>query len=336
MAGEVHEVGAPEQLDGAVGGRRRRRHDRRRARGPRRARRPLVGEVAAPGPATNAATRRRGSGAAPARRRADHALSDGLTDDRPAAQRGERGPRHAVQRAGRDDDERPVAAGDDAGSSWRGQRRRRPRRAAGRAAVSRDAADPWTRLSRCRANAQTSRCSSRSPTGPRSCSVRAPVRARRPRTGARRGWRRRSAARSPSAAMRLGDGVLGGRRLAALAAGPPRQRRGSRARRAAAGGRPRGGASGPASGSTAAALERRSSASSADIASSSRRPHERRPPHHRAHRLDAVQQLARPAVLDGQAGAELDQLGAVVGGMGPGLERAERGLRRRRRRAARR
>ena len=58
------------------------------------------------------------------------------------------------------------------------------------------------------------------------------------------------------------------------------------------------------------------------------RAHQRGVPHHRAHRLDPVQQLAWPAVGDGEAGADLDQLGAVLGGVRPRLQRAEPGLRR--------
>ena len=120
---------------------------------------------------------------------------------------------------------------------------------------------------------------------------------------------------------RLGDRVLGGRRLAALATGPTGE-----VADLPLDAQPL--AIGVAAGvGTGVGIDGRR-ARAAQLGEQRRhrrvvrRPHERRPPHHRAHRLDAVEELARPAVLDGQRGAELDQLGAVVGGVGAGLQRA--------------
>ena len=347
MAGEVDEVATcrtgrrtPSAVDvGAGDARRARSYERGQRRRPRRRRSAAPGRRRTPPAALAAGRPPRARAAACAA--ADHALSDGLTDTgRPRSGASAR-PRHAVQGARRHDHERPVRAGDGRREQLRRRAPSRPRRACARP-PSRDASEPWTRLSRCSANEHDLEVlAERGDRSPRSCSG---VRPRRRYDGAaagRRGWRRRAARdRRARSAMRVGDGLLGRRERTrrALRRGPgataPRisrstpqplggRRPGAPSDRRLRVGRP------PRS-------SRRSSVSSAAIASSSGA--RTSGACHTIVRIASMRcssSRGRPSSI-GQAGAELDQLGAVVGGVRPRLERAERRPAPRRRRAARR
>ena len=224
VAGQVDEVRRAEQVDDAVGRRLGGRDHRRllvRARQRRRSRRR---RTAAPGRRRTppAASRRGPARPAAAWLAVDHALSDGLTATGRARSGARRAPRHAVQGAGRHDDERPVGAGDRRRQEQVGERRRRlvqeqpaPRRGRRRTPGPGSAGGGRRRA--------TSRCSSSAATSPRSWSD---VRPPRATTAHSRpvevGVGQQLAV--AELADRLGDRLLGRRRLAALPAGPARQR----------------------------------------------------------------------------------------------------------------